>query len=216
MGNSTVLDLTVLLPSRRHAGVDVRVTAPPGTTFKDVRPVLGEVVGARSAHVSCQGRIVGDEAVVGVPPLVHGATLVLGEPVRSAGPAAGPIDLVVVAGPDAGRRCPVPPEGVVVGRSAGLGLSLDDERLSRRHVRIAPDDSGFRVTDLSSTNGTRCGTTLLAGDSCVVAGGEARRHRIEPAAAPALRRHGDPHPRTWGRPGHGQPRASPAPTAGSP
>ncbi|CAN7144696.1 FtsK/SpoIIIE domain-containing protein [Knoellia sp. LjRoot47] len=172
MGNSTVLDLTVLLPSRRHAGVDVRVTAPPGTTFKDVRPVLGEVVGARSAHVSCQGRIVGDEAVVGVPPLVHGATLVLGEPVRSAGPAAGPIDLVVVAGPDAGRRCPVPPEGVVVGRSAGLGLSLDDERLSRRHVRIAPDDSGFRVTDLSSTNGTRCGTTLLAGDSCVVAGGE--------------------------------------------
>ncbi|GAA4109522.1 hypothetical protein GCM10022415_02730 [Knoellia locipacati] len=172
MGNSIELDLTVLVPSRRHVGVDLRVTAPPGTTFADVLPLLGEAVGAAPTRVTCHGALVDAGAVVGMPPLVHGATLVLDEAPRPAAGPTGPVDLVVVAGPDAGRRQAVPPEGLVVGRSAGLGLSLDDERLSRRHARVVPDDTGFRVTDLASTNGTRCGTSVVEDDSCVLTGGE--------------------------------------------
>lgn len=172
MGNSIELDLTVLVPSRRHSGVDLRVTAPPGTTFAEVLPLLGEAVGAAPAHVTCHGELVGTGAVVGVPPLVHGATLVPDEAPRPPARPTGPVDLVVVGGPDAGRRHPVPPEGLVIGRSAGIGLSLDDERLSRRHALVLPDDNGFRVTDLASTNGTRCGATELEDDSCVLAGGE--------------------------------------------
>jgi S-DNA-T family DNA segregation ATPase FtsK/SpoIIIE len=71
------------------------------------------------------------------------------------------MDVVVVAGPDAGRRIPLTSAGVVVGRSAGLGLSVRDEQLSRRHARITLSDNGFGLTDLRSTNGTRCGSRAL-------------------------------------------------------
>lgn len=163
MQSSIELDLTVRRPSRRKDGVDLRVCAPAGSTLGDLLPLLAEVVGAEPTRVSCRGAVVEGDAPVGAPPLVHGATLVLDEPTRAASGSSAPVDLVVVAGPDAGRRHPVAPGGVVVGRSAGIGLSLDDVRLSRRHVRIEPSDSGFRVTDLSSTNGTRCGDTVLGG-----------------------------------------------------
>ena len=163
MEPSVELDLTVLRPARRQSGVDVRVTAPVGTSWGEVLPLLAEVVGTEPACVSCGGVPLGPDGVVGMPPLVHGATLVLDEPSRPAPRSTAPTDIVVVAGPDAGRRHPVAAGGVVVGRAAGIGLSLDDDHLSRRHVSITPVDSGFRVVDLSSTNGTRCGDAVLGG-----------------------------------------------------
>ena len=173
----TELDLTLRLPRRLRGRVDVRVRAAAGCTLADLAPLLEELVGVRVSVVSCEGEVLDLAMPLGVPPLVHGATLVLGEGLVGGGRCQGavvsaaPVDLVVVAGPDAGRRVPVTTEGVVVGREAGLGLSLADPRLSRRHVHVRPGDHGYRVTDLSSTNGTRCGDVVLEHGGTVEADG---------------------------------------------
>ena len=44
--------------------------------------------------------------------------------------------------------------GVVIGRDPGLGLTLDDPNVSRRHALVSIDGGGLRLTDLGSTNGT--------------------------------------------------------------
>lgn len=40
------------------------------------------------------------------------------------------------------------------GRDPGLPLPLDDEQVSRRHLRLVPTDGSATVEDLGSTNGT--------------------------------------------------------------
>ncbi|MFC7491655.1 MULTISPECIES: FtsK/SpoIIIE domain-containing protein [unclassified Knoellia] len=173
MPSSIDLDVTVRWPRRRQSGIDVRISAPDGSTLADVLPLLSDLLDCTPTTVSCGGIGVEPTARLGRPPLVHGATLVLDEPERAPGGGSAPMDLAVVAGPDAGRRVPLSPDGVLVGRSAGLGLHLADDRLSRRHARISLSDNGFRVTDLSSTNGTRCGALILDdGGSADVDGSE--------------------------------------------
>lgn len=77
-------------------------------------------------------------------------------PTRSTetGSLPGPAHLVVLVGPDAGRRIPVGDE-IELGRDVpGEGL-LADDGVSRHHVRVArTSDDGFRVVDLDSRNGT--------------------------------------------------------------
>jgi len=66
------------------------------------------------------------------------------------------LELRVIAGFDAGRTVPLAPGGVVVGRDADCDLTLSDEGVSRRHLRVQPSPGGLRatVTDLESVNGT--------------------------------------------------------------
>ena len=70
--------------------------------------------------------------------------------------AAAVLELRVIAGFDAGRSVPLPPEGVIVGRDSDCDLTLTDEGVSRRHLRVSPSPGGLRatVTDLESVNGT--------------------------------------------------------------
>ncbi|MCC6525312.1 MAG: sigma 54-interacting transcriptional regulator [Polyangiaceae bacterium] len=79
-------------------------------------------------------------------------------------PSEAPIPgLVLVGTVAAGERLGVVPalrpisvlEGsVLVGRGHGADVALDDERLSREHVRVSHEGGAFRVTDLDSRNGT--------------------------------------------------------------
>ena len=62
--------------------------------------------------------------------------------------------LEIVEGPEAGRRIPL--NGPIeLGRdpTAG-GPLLQDELVSRRHVRVTPENDGARIEDLESRNGT--------------------------------------------------------------
>ncbi len=70
--------------------------------------------------------------------------------------AQAALELRVIAGFDAGRRLALTPSGVLVGRDADCDLSLADEGVSRRHLRVAPSAGGLRatVTDQESINGT--------------------------------------------------------------
>ena len=62
--------------------------------------------------------------------------------------------LEIVEGPEAGRQIPVA-AALVLGRDEAADVPLlQDELLSRRHVRLTPEADGIRVEDLDSRNGT--------------------------------------------------------------
>ena len=62
--------------------------------------------------------------------------------------------LVVIYGPELGRRCALSLEPFEIGRSSKCDLPIDQESISRQHVRIVFEQGAHMVTDLGSTNGT--------------------------------------------------------------
>ncbi len=66
-----------------------------------------------------------------------------------------PVTLQVLDGADRGavyERLPTP---LTIGREEGNTIQLNDERISRFHVKIQEDQGKLVLTDLESTNGTR-------------------------------------------------------------
>ena len=67
--------------------------------------------------------------------------------------------LVVIYGPELGRRIPLSGAAFAIGRSSKSELSLDQESVSRNHARITRArrqgaEAAYVVADLGSTNGT--------------------------------------------------------------
>jgi diguanylate cyclase (GGDEF)-like protein len=62
--------------------------------------------------------------------------------------------LVVIYGPELGRRCALSLEPFEIGRSSKCDLPIDQESISRQHVRIVFEQGAHMVSDLGSTNGT--------------------------------------------------------------
>lgn len=65
------------------------------------------------------------------------------------------VTLRVLDGADRGRNFENIPTPVSVGREEGNAVQLNDERVSRFHLKIQEDDSKIVLTDLESTNGTK-------------------------------------------------------------
>ena len=65
------------------------------------------------------------------------------------------ITLRVLDGADRGRVFENLQTPVTIGREEGNLLQLNDERVSRFHVKIQEDQDKVVLTDLESTNGTR-------------------------------------------------------------
>ncbi len=65
--------------------------------------------------------------------------------------------LVIVEGPDAGKELSIERENVTIGRSLICDLVLSDKSVSGTHFQIIADETGFRLHDLESTNGTHVG-----------------------------------------------------------
>jgi DNA-binding NtrC family response regulator len=61
--------------------------------------------------------------------------------------------LLLLTGPQAGRRHEVSGE-IFIGRSPSCTISLEDAKVSRKHVRLLIEDGQARVSDLGSRNGT--------------------------------------------------------------
>jgi pSer/pThr/pTyr-binding forkhead associated (FHA) protein len=61
----------------------------------------------------------------------------------------------VIDGPDRGRVFEEIPTPVTIGREEGNSVQLNDERVSRFHLKIQDDESRLVLTDLESTNGTK-------------------------------------------------------------
>jgi hypothetical protein len=81
--------------------------------------------------------------------------------------------LEIAEGSDRGREVPL--AGVVeVGRAANVTLSLEDQEVSRHHLRISPSDDGALVEDLGSTNGTYVNDQPIQGPRAVRPGDQIR------------------------------------------
>ncbi len=65
------------------------------------------------------------------------------------------ITLRVLHGPDRGRIYERLPTPVTIGREEGNSIQLNDERISRYHLKLQCDNDKLIVTDLESTNGTK-------------------------------------------------------------
>lgn len=66
----------------------------------------------------------------------------------------GTLLLIVTRGRSRGAHVVLADREVVIGREGGCDLRIAEPRCSRRHARIYPSSTGFRLEDLSSTNGT--------------------------------------------------------------
>jgi len=65
------------------------------------------------------------------------------------------VTLRVVDGADRGRTFKEIPTPLTLGREEGNSVQLNDERVSRFHVKIQDDQEKLVLTDLQSTNGTK-------------------------------------------------------------
>jgi len=63
------------------------------------------------------------------------------------------LTLLVIQGPDKGRRFELPDAIALLGRDSRQ-LPLDDNTVSRRHAELHPSPNGWIVKDLGSSNGT--------------------------------------------------------------
>lgn len=82
----------------------------------------------------------------------------------------GGLILEIVEGAEAGRILQVGGE-IELGRDPSLPEPINDEQVSRRHVRLRPEGDGARVEDVGSSNGTYVndqpiggGVTMAPGD----------------------------------------------------
>jgi len=65
------------------------------------------------------------------------------------------VTLRVLDGADRGRVFEDMPTPLTIGREEGNPIQLNDERISRFHLKIQEDDGKLVLTDLESTNGTK-------------------------------------------------------------
>ena len=76
------------------------------------------------------------------------------EPEKSQDGPPGDACIIVIYGPDLGKRMPLGTIPFEIGRSSKNDLFLDQESVSRHHARITFDGKHHWVQDLASTNGT--------------------------------------------------------------
>ena len=65
------------------------------------------------------------------------------------------VTLRVLDGADRGRVYENLPTPITIGREEGNSVQLNDERISRFHIKIQEDENKLVLTDLESTNGTK-------------------------------------------------------------
>jgi predicted component of type VI protein secretion system len=65
------------------------------------------------------------------------------------------VTLRVLDGADRGRVYERLPTPITIGREEGNAVQLNDERISRFHIKIQEDQGKLVLTDLESTNGTK-------------------------------------------------------------
>ncbi len=71
--------------------------------------------------------------------------------------------LVIKAGPDEGKIIPLGMETIFVGREQGVGLTISDPEISRKHAQFSYQGGQYVVQDLGSTNGTFVNNQRLTG-----------------------------------------------------
>ena len=153
----------------------------------------------RGQSLVVAGRRVPETALLGLPPLLEGAVVVVDGPAAPL-EAMSVWELCAEDGPDIGLTFPLPVGPASIGRGEHATVSLTDPLVSRRHAEVdVGPGTAVSVRDLGGTNGTRvCGsrvphslTPLAVGDVLEVG---STRLRLRPATRAArLRPDGEGH-----------------------
>jgi hypothetical protein len=89
--------------------------------------------------------------------------ITINQPGRTA--PAGPAPSTAMPGAlvrsDTGERFELSGDRVTIGRAADRDITIDDNRVSRRHAEVRLVDDGWVALDLGSSNGTRVGKVRL-------------------------------------------------------
>lgn len=72
--------------------------------------------------------------------------------------------LLCIAGPRAGSEFRLDTAEVIIGRAMDVGIAIADRSVSRRHLQLRRDRSGWLARDLGSGNGTLVNGKPLAGE----------------------------------------------------
>lgn len=86
------------------------------------------------------------------------STLLVGvyaRPLATNGRLMALVTLRILDGADRGKTYENVPTPVTIGREEGNSIQLNDERVSRFHLKIQEDQEKLVLTDLQSTNGTK-------------------------------------------------------------
>lgn len=78
-------------------------------------------------------------------------------------PSTGGSFLLVVAGESAGKLFPLNKAELVIGRSPGADIRINEKAVSHNHARLSLDNGVCVLRDLESTNGTFVNNELIAG-----------------------------------------------------
>ncbi|MBI5611341.1 MAG: GGDEF domain-containing protein [Deltaproteobacteria bacterium] len=78
--------------------------------------------------------------------------------------------LVMVRGPEIGRRIQVTDSVVTIGRDPESTIALKSDSVSRYHARIEPTEQGYRLVDNMSTNGTYRNQAQVHGSTMLTSG----------------------------------------------
>ena len=80
---------------------------------------------------------------------------------------SGP-SLVVISDAGQARQIPIPSDGLVLGRDAGLGPPFStDQYVSRNHVAVRRRGDGVEIADLGSANGTYVNDAPIHAPACL-------------------------------------------------
>ena len=165
---TATVELRVTVRGPRDESEDLTLLIPRGAT---VRELIDQLASRRHLEAAGPGRLAlraeatgvlapnGDLLEVG---LRNGDRLELGViagPIDGTtivpGAAQEPVaDVIIIAGPEAGRRFALPGGGHTLGREDGVAIQLGDPSLSREHLLLTVTGSEIRVRDLNSSNGT--------------------------------------------------------------
>lgn len=74
-------------------------------------------------------------------------------PARRLGPPR-PVILTVLRGPNAGARFVIDGDVTEIGCTPSADIMLDDITVTRRHARLLRTETGYKIADLGSLNGT--------------------------------------------------------------
>ncbi|WP_425537992.1 FHA domain-containing protein [Myxococcus stipitatus] len=84
--------------------------------------------------------------------------------------AGPPVQMLVLAGPDRGRKKRFQGVRMVVGRGKDCDFVLDDQSVSRRHLELVYSQNGVAMRDLGSISGTQVNDQRV--DECILKHGD--------------------------------------------
>ncbi len=199
------LRLTVVDACDGHRVEDVLIDALPGSTAEDLGEALRRKLGIAStgenpaSDLTVDGAPLARDQMIGSPPLLDGAVILMGPGQPSHEPHLVGMELHVVSGPDAGQILHLSPGEHLLGRCVDAHLRLEDEDVSRAHALVVVHPTQVTVTDLDSTNGVLLDgrpldrTTILTTSSVLQLGQSSLRLRLPTDSLASVRPDGSGH-----------------------